>query len=67
MRYITKDELRIIWKAVERIENDTFDEQYKTQVEMALGDTMDVVNCGGIKTLKYSNVLLIGIEEISKN
>jgi hypothetical protein len=64
MRYITVEELRIIAKACDKIAMDRFDHQYQQQVEMALGDTLDMIIVDGVKTLKYSNVLMIGIQAV---
>jgi hypothetical protein len=66
MRYISYEELRIIAKACDRIAMDRFDEQYQQQAEMAIGDTLDSIVVDGVKTLKYSNVLLIGIQPVGE-
>ena len=62
MRYISLDELRLINLAVAQIDRDEWDEDTQTYVEQATGDTFDRIVVNGIVTLKYSNVLLIGVK-----
>lgn len=62
MRYISLDELRLINLAVAQIDRDEWDEDTQAYVEQATGETFDRIVVNGIVTLKYSNVLLIGVK-----
>lgn len=62
MKYITVDEFNILGKAVQKMQAGEFTADYKAEVELKLGDTVDELTIQGIRTLKYSNNLLIGFE-----
>lgn len=64
MRYITVDELRIIERAASKIAVDRFAE-FKDMYEKKIGDTLDEIIIDGVKTLKYSNILLIGVRNVA--
>lgn len=64
MRYITIAELGLLDLAAYAVLDDCWDEEYQRELELKIGDTVDLIICDGVWTLKYSNVLLIGVKPI---